>query len=174
MDAPAATVMVQADPARLDQIFDNLLKNAVTYTPRGSAIEITAAAEAGHAVIRIRDHGPGIAAPDRERIFERFMRAAAADQPGMGIGLYVSRAIATRMGGRRFVEASSSDGSTFTVELPLADRSHADGDGDRTGRSADHVGVEDRGEKLDAVDEARSGTAEERGAVDTEDTRVTD
>jgi signal transduction histidine kinase len=167
--------MVRADPARLDQIFDNLLKNAMAYSPRESAIEISAVAEGGHATIRVRDHGPGILAADRERIFERFARgAAAANQPGMGIGLFVSRAIATRMDGRLFLEESSSDGSVFTVELPLAESLDADGDGDRAVRSGDGIGVKDRREELDAVDEARTGTAEERGAIDPEDARAVD
>jgi signal transduction histidine kinase len=175
VDAPAARVMVRADPARLDQIFDNLLKNAVAYSPRGSAIQITVAAESGRAVLRVRDHGPGVDALDRERIFERFARgAAAAGQPGMGIGLYVSRAIATRMDGRLFVQESSSDGSVFAVELPLAEPSGVDGDGEGSGGRADRIGVEDRREELDAVDEARPRAAEERGSVDTEDARIRD
>ena len=175
VNAPAASVMVRADPARLDQIFDNLLKNAIAYSARGSAIELWAVAEADHAVIRVRDHGPGIGVADRERIFERFARgAAAADQPGMGIGLYVSRAIATRMDGRLFVETSSPDGSTFTVELPLAEWSDADGDGDRAVRSGDGIRMEDRSEQLHAVDETRTRTAVERRAIDPEDAGVTD
>ena len=173
--AAAARVMVRADPARLDQIFDNLLKNAVAYSPRGSAIQISAAVESGRAVLRVRDHGPGIDSPDRERIFERFVRgAAAAGQPGMGIGLYVSRAIATRMDGRLFVEESSSDGSVFAVELPLAETSGVDGDGGRPDRRPDRIGVEDRREELDAIDEARPRAAEEGGAVDPEDARIRD
>ena len=175
VNAPIAPLMVQADPARLDQIFDNLLKNAVVYSPRGVSIEISAGAEAGHAVIRVRDHGAGIDPDDRERIFERFVRGAAAgSQPGMGIGLYVSRRIATRMGGRLFVEESSRDGTVFAVELPLAARLDGDGDGDRSVRGADRVRVEDGRKEQGAVDEARPGAAEERGAVDAEDARVTD
>jgi len=113
--------MVRADPSRLDQIFDNLLKNAVAYSPGGAPIEISTGAEADHAVIRVRDHGAGIDPADRERIFERFVRGAAvASQPGMGIGLYVSRTIATRMGSRVFIEESSSEGTVFAVEIPLA------------------------------------------------------
>ena len=175
VNASPAVVIVRADPARLDQIFDNLLKNAIAYSPRGSAIEISTAAEADRAIIRVRDHGPGIGAADLERIFERFARgAAAADQPGMGIGLYVSRAIATRMDGRLFVETSSPDGSTFTVELPLAGWSDADGDGDRAVRGGDGIRMEDRSEQLHAVDETRTRTAEERRAIDPEDAGVTD
>ncbi len=121
VNAPFAVLKVKADPARLDQIFDNLLKNAVAYSPRGAPIEISTGAEADHAVIRVRDHGAGIDPDERDRIFERFVRGtAAASQAGMGIGLYVSRRIATRMGGRLFIEESSSEGTVFVVEIPLA------------------------------------------------------
>ena len=121
VSAPSVPLMAWADPARLDQILDNLLKNAVAYSPRVTPIEISASAEADHALIRVRDHGAGIDPADRERIFERFARGAtAASQPGMGIGLYVSRAIAMRMGGRLFIEESSSQGTVFAVEIPLA------------------------------------------------------
>ena len=121
VSAPSVPLMARADPARLDQILDNLLKNAVAYSPRVTPIEISASAEAEHALIRVRDHGAGIDPADRERIFERFARGAtAASQPGMGIGLYVSRAIAMRMGGRLFIEESSSQGTVFAVEIPLA------------------------------------------------------
>ena len=119
--APDESLWVRADPARLDQILDNLLKNAVAYSPPKTPIEISTSAETEHALIRVRDHGAGIDPAERERIFERFARGTAvASQPGMGIGLYVSRAIATRMGGRLFIEDSSSQGTVFAVEIPLA------------------------------------------------------
>jgi signal transduction histidine kinase len=121
VNTPPVPLLVWADPARLDQILDNLLKNAVAYTPRETPIEISTNAEADRGVIRIRDHGTGIDPAERERIFERFMRGAAvANQQGMGIGLYVSRAIAARMGGRLFIEESSTQGTIFAVEIPLA------------------------------------------------------
>jgi signal transduction histidine kinase len=120
VNAPDASLMVHVDPARLDQILDNLLKNAVAYSPRETPIEISTTAEADHAVIRIRDHGAGIDPAERERIFDRFARGTAvANQPGMGIGLYVSRAIATRMGARLFIEESSSQGTVFAIAIPL-------------------------------------------------------
>jgi len=121
VNVPTEPVWVRADPARLDQILDNLLKNAVAYSPRDTPIEISTSGDAEHALIRVRDHGAGIDPADRDRIFERFARGAAvASQPGMGIGLYVSRAIATRMGARLFIEESSSQGTVFAVEVPLA------------------------------------------------------
>ncbi|HEY8785833.1 MAG TPA: HAMP domain-containing sensor histidine kinase [Candidatus Limnocylindria bacterium] len=121
VNAPDGPLWVQADPARLDQILDNLLKNAAAYSPRETPIEISTSAQVEHALIRVRDHGAGIDPAERERIFDRFVRGAGvASQPGMGIGLYVSRAIATRMGGRLFIEESSSQGTVFAVEIPLA------------------------------------------------------
>ena len=121
MNVPTVPLLVLADPARLDQILDNLLKNAVAYSPRKTPIEISTSAAADHACLRVRDHGAGIDPEERERIFERFARGAAvANQPGMGIGLYVSRAIAVRMGGRLFIEESSNQGTVFAVEIPLA------------------------------------------------------
>jgi signal transduction histidine kinase len=170
---PSAPIVVHADPARLDQIFDNLLKNALAYSPSDASIEISALEEDGRAVIRVRDHGAGIEAAERERIFDRFVRGAeAGSQPGMGIGLYVSRRIATRMGGRLFVEQSSSDGTVFVAQLPLAQR--LDSEGDRPVGSGDRVRMEDGREKLHTVDEARAGAAEEGAAVDAHDARVAD
>jgi len=121
VNAPDESLRVRADPARLDQILDNLLKNAVAYSPPRTPIDISTRAEAEHALIRVRDHGAGIDPEEHERIFDRFARGAAvASQPGMGIGLYVSRAIAMRMGGRLFIEETSSQGTVFAVEIPLA------------------------------------------------------
>jgi signal transduction histidine kinase len=121
VNVPTVPLLVLADPARLDQILDNLLKNAVAYSPRKTPIEISTSAAADYACLRVRDHGAGIDPEERERIFERFARGAAvANQPGMGIGLYVSRAIAVRMGGRLFIEESSNQGTVFAVEIPLA------------------------------------------------------
>ena len=121
VNAPDGPLLVQADPARLDQILDNLLKNAVAYSPRATPIEISASGEADRALVRVRDHGVGIDPAERERIFDRFVRGTAvANQPGMGIGLYVSRAIATRMGARLYIQESSSQGTVFAVEIPLA------------------------------------------------------
>jgi signal transduction histidine kinase len=121
LNATGSPVIVRADPTRLDQVLDNLLKNAVAYSPPETQIEISTSAEADHAVIRVRDHGGGIDPAERERVFGRFERGASVgSQPGMGVGLYVSRAIAERMGGRLFIEETSSRGTVFAVEIPLA------------------------------------------------------
>jgi signal transduction histidine kinase len=122
--APATTaVTVLGDRARLDQILDNLLKNATRYSPRRSAIELSVATDGARhlGVVRVRDQGQGVAAGERELIFGRFARGSAArGVDGSGIGLYVSRELAQRMGGRLLLEDSSARGSVFALELPLA------------------------------------------------------
>jgi signal transduction histidine kinase len=119
----AERVMVMADRARLDQILDNLLKNAGRYSPSHARIEIAVSTDRTRriALIRVRDQGPGVGASERDRIFERFVRGSSArGVDGSGIGLYVSRELARRMGGHLLLEESSITGSVFTIELPLA------------------------------------------------------
>jgi len=171
-------LLVQADPARLDQILDNVLKNAITYSPRGTLIEISVSEnrDLGRGVVRVRDHGPGIAAPDRERIFERFTRGSTGDGVrGSGLGLFVSSELAARMGGRLFLEETSAAGSVFAIELPLAGSvlgKHGDGESPLGRR--DETGMQDRPEKLDSVDEAGTRAAEVSGAVDSDHAGVAD
>src|SRR3990170_3461207 len=117
------SVSVMGDRARLDQILDNLLKNAARYSPPHSRIEIGVASDGSRrlGMLRIRDQGRGVDPSERERIFERFARGSSArGVDGSGIGLYVSRELARRMGGRLVLEESSIAGSVFAVELPLA------------------------------------------------------
>src|SRR5439155_9985424 len=122
--------------------------------------------ELGNGIVRVRDQGPGIPAADRERIFERFTRGSAGGSvPGSGIGLFLSSELAARMGGRLFLEETSSAGSVFAIELPLAGAALGrDGDRESALGRGDPARVEDRGEQLDTVDEARPGTAEVRSA----------
>jgi signal transduction histidine kinase len=118
---PVQPLLVTADPTRLDQVLDNLLKNAIAYSHSGAPVEICAAIEQERAVVRVRDHGRGVAPADKERIFARFARGSEGSSvPGMGLGLYVSRELATRMGGGLELEESSPSGSVFTVFLQLA------------------------------------------------------
>jgi signal transduction histidine kinase len=117
---PATPVAVSADPTRLDQILDNLLRNAASYSERSAPVELEASVEKGRGVVRVRDHGRGIDPADRERIFERFGRGGDnTEVPGMGLGLYVSRELATRMGGDLQLAESSSAGSVFALSLVL-------------------------------------------------------
>ena len=118
-----AAVPALADPEHLGRILDNLLNNALTYSgePARVLVNVVAGARPG---IRVTDSGFGIAAAERERIFERFYRIDDPDVrhvPGTGLGLSISRDLATRMGGTLELESSQPGrGSVFTVRLPRA------------------------------------------------------
>jgi signal transduction histidine kinase len=128
------SAVVAADRGRLREIVLNLLSNAVKFTPPGGRVEVsvrreTPGARAGGAArpdvpvaaIAVRDTGPGVAAADQERIFEKFVRIATSTTPGTGLGLPISRELARLHGGDVTVESAPERGSTFTVRIPLAD-----------------------------------------------------
>ena len=109
------------DRLRLEQVVTNLLSNAIKFAP-GTTIEVEAHAERARARLLVRDHGPGIAPQDRERIFQRFERTARHNRGGMGLGLYITRQILQAHGGEIRVEATPGGGATFVVELPTRAR----------------------------------------------------
>lgn len=115
--APAA-VPGRWDPAALDQVLASLVGNAVKYGG-GKPIAVEIEAEDGQARVRVRDGGIGIAPGDVGRVFEAFQRVASANAaPGLGLGLYVARAIAEAHGGTVEVASEAGAGSTFTLALP--------------------------------------------------------
>lgn len=129
---PFEPVTVDADGPRLRQVVDNLLDNAFKFSPAGGNVRVTLERHDGRADLRIEDEGIGIPAEDRERIFERFGRgsnAPALAYGGLGLGLFLSRTIIEGLGGTITVESSPSEGSIFTVSLPVAlraaDEQHA-------------------------------------------------
>jgi signal transduction histidine kinase len=109
------------DGPRLARVVDNLVSNAVKYSPRGGEIAVTLAREGDEAVLRVRDQGIGIPAADLPHVFDRFYRAAnvAGRFAGTGIGLAGARQIVEQHGGTIQVESRERIGSTFTVRLPL-------------------------------------------------------
>ena len=116
-------VRVRADPDRLEQVFLNLLANAMEHAPGSETIEVTVTTSDGHAEVVVRDHGKGIAAKDLRTIFEAYTRLGQPRQtPGLGLGLYVAREIVTAHGGEIEATSRMGKGTTLTVRLPLAGR----------------------------------------------------
>ena len=107
------------DYNRIEQVFSCLLSNAMKYGS-GKPIEVTVDTDKEKAVLKVTDQGPGISMKDREKIFQRFERAASIkNYDGLGLGLYISKEIVDAHGGTISVESEIGKGSTFTVSLPL-------------------------------------------------------
>ncbi len=110
---------VRADRDRLRQVVANLLDNAIKYTPAGSRVEVRARQDGPMIRIEVADSGPGIAAHDLPRIWERLYRGdQSRAERGLGLGLSLVRAIVVAHGGTVEVDTSSGRGATFTVKLP--------------------------------------------------------
>lgn len=115
-------VLISGDAPRLEQVLQNLLQNAIKYSPRDSTIEVQLTMEDGEAVLRVTDHGVGIPVAEQARIFDRFYRAGnvtSGPSRGFGIGLYIVREIITLHGGSITVQSTEGQGSTFTIRMPL-------------------------------------------------------
>jgi signal transduction histidine kinase len=116
-----APLWVAGDALRLEQVLQNLLQNAVSYSPAGSEVVITIASQGGEAQVAVRDYGSGIAASVQPALFQRFFRARSGDRPatsGLGLGLYICKAIMDLHAGSIAVESAVGVGSTFTLLLP--------------------------------------------------------
>jgi signal transduction histidine kinase len=112
---PARRLEAQCDPVRVAQIMRILIDNALTHTPRGTQIVVTAARENGRVQLAVRDDGEGIDTQAQQRIFEPFY--TADDAQGSGLGLAIASELAERMRGKLWVR-SSEDGAVFTLEIP--------------------------------------------------------
>jgi signal transduction histidine kinase len=119
---PDAPVWLHADPARLEQVFVNLLSNAAKYTDAGGDIGLFVEREEGEAIVRIRDSGIGIAPDVLPHVFDLFVQADPSSRradAGLGIGLALVRSLVERHGGRvTAASAGPGHGSEFTVRLP--------------------------------------------------------
>lgn len=114
--------VVQGDEVRLRQVLDNLVSNAIKYSPDGGEIEVGGWADADSVTVFVRDQGVGISEADQEHIFERFFRvdgALSRKTQGTGLGLYLAKAIVEAHGGTIGVESKLGAGSTFHFTLPL-------------------------------------------------------
>jgi signal transduction histidine kinase len=114
----------RADGERIKWVLNNLVENAVRYTPAGGSVRITGEASRDRVIIRVRDTGIGIPEGERQNIFERFYRAGnaiAKENEGNGLGLYIARQIANDHGGDlTFAANQDGPGTTFTLSLPRA------------------------------------------------------
>lgn len=118
----APRVAVLADPVRVAQVLDNLVTNALRYTPSGGHVVLGVATDGAAARITVRDDGPGLSADQAAQVFERFYRAdpsRSRDAGGSGLGLAISRSLADAMGGSLAVASEGPGrGATFTLRLP--------------------------------------------------------
>ncbi|HEV8471049.1 MAG TPA: hybrid sensor histidine kinase/response regulator [Candidatus Limnocylindria bacterium] len=113
--------VVTADRDHIEQVLNNLVTNAIKYSPSGGPIVIDVGREDGGVRLSVRDKGIGIPSEELESIFGLFYRSpdrAARDQAGMGLGLYISKEIVNRHGGHIWAESGEQGGSTFHVALP--------------------------------------------------------
>jgi signal transduction histidine kinase len=123
--AEALALRVRADASAVEQILLNLVDNACKYASSASdkRIELEAGRSDGFGILRVRDHGPGISAEGRSRLFRPFSksaREAAHSKPGVGLGLALSRRLARDMGGDLRLDEAAPDGACFVLSLPLA------------------------------------------------------
>lgn len=123
--------MLRVDNAMMPQVIDNLVANALRYTPAGTALTISAWVDDDRVVVKVADEGPGIAATDAGRVFDRFFRGRAAapragdTRPstgagtGLGLGLTICRGIIQAHGGRIWAEPNHPKGAAFLFSLPI-------------------------------------------------------
>lgn len=123
VELPDARAIVTGDPTRLGQALDNLVSNAVKFTPRDGSITIGLAIDGPNVIVTVRDTGMGIPEAELDKLFSRFFRATTATRnavPGVGLGLTITKAIITAHGGEMGVRSEEGVGTEFSVTLPLA------------------------------------------------------
>ncbi|MGH2461992.1 MAG: sensor histidine kinase, partial [Chloroflexota bacterium] len=116
--------VVRGDPLRLRQVLDNLLTNAIKYSPEGGRIDVVTGRGDCEVTVAVKDHGIGVPPDKLGRLFERFYRVdntLAHRVRGSGLGLAIAKHIVDAHGGRIWVESELGGGSTFTFSLPLLD-----------------------------------------------------
>jgi signal transduction histidine kinase len=121
---------VRAHGAYIEEVINNLLENALKYTPEGGSINLELKRSSNKAVLHLSDTGVGFDGDTKDRLFERFYRATqqeVQDQPGSGLGLPLVKAIIELYGGKiRAYSDGPGKGSTFVVELPLVEEPRPD------------------------------------------------
>ncbi len=118
--APAERIVVAADVGLLGRALGNLVDNAIRHGGAGGSVSVAVTAAAGRARVEVSDRGPGVPPAQRERIFDRFHRAAGTAGGGAGLGLPLARLVARAHGGDVTLEPGDVAGARFVLELPLA------------------------------------------------------
>ena len=118
LDAHSNSTVVRTDPVRLEQILLNLLSNAIRHSAEGAEVQTIAGEVPGYVTFAVIDHGPGVPAELRDRIFEPFERFDPHSGLGTGLGLPVSRRLAEALGGTLTVEETAGGGATFILKIP--------------------------------------------------------
>lgn len=124
-DAPAEALLIEGDELRLEQVLQNLLQNAIKYSPDGGPVEILVTTEGERVCVAVRDRGIGLPEEALPQLFERFFRASNVDPrqiSGLGVGLYVVREIVRLHGGEVRAARRPGGGSDFMVCLPRAEQ----------------------------------------------------
>ena len=119
--APARLEAV-VDAARISQVLDNLVSNAIKYSPDGGRVLVSLTRDDGHVTCRVSDSGMGMTSDDAAEVFTKFFRTSSARRtaiPGVGLGLPISKAIVEAHGGTVTVESTVGKGSTFTFRVPI-------------------------------------------------------
>lgn len=116
---PSERVEVIGDPAKIGRILDNLLDNAIKYSPAGSRIDVSLRIDGPESQVRVVDRGVGVPPEARDRLFSAYFRSSRTRHlPGTGLGLHISRRVAEQHGGRLWLDASTDTGSAFVLALP--------------------------------------------------------
>ena len=121
VDLPTEGTAVSADVSALDQVLDNLLSNALKFSPPGKRILVSVHPEPTHVDCRIQDYGPGFTEEDKARMFRRYARLSArptGGEPSTGLGLSIVRKLVRAMNGELICEKAAGAGATFVVRLP--------------------------------------------------------
>ncbi len=127
VDLPSNLPTVTADRDRIEEVLENLLDNAVKYSPDKPVVTVACHATGDEVIVSVSDAGMGISLREQEQIFDRFYRVGntgSTSLQGAGLGLYICRAIVEAHGGRIWVESALHQGSTFLFSLPRLEKAH--------------------------------------------------
>jgi two-component system sensor histidine kinase KdpD len=118
---PDHSPVARVDAVQVERALVNLIENALDYSPAEEPVRLQVLSHGTHGLVRVIDHGPGVASDEVDRIFEPFHRGRSAGSVrGAGLGLAIARGFAEASGGRVWVESRGGQGAAFTLELPLA------------------------------------------------------